>query len=312
MLEVVFSESAKGCILFAQHCADSAIGKASSCSDVMFIADEGETEDEARKAVQEYQQRVRQRSASLGGSRQDVYCIDDFLDYGPLQNGIYSKERLEFARLLSVWPQRENQHASQFERTQENLRDLLRRIENKESVRIWYSDSPQEACGMLRLCAEIEALPAHGEVFALHQPAYIENSWGSVEPNCGWGGVEAGLLASFTPLAVSLSDSMIRYYAAQWQALCKTDSNLRAVINGRVQAVDDSFYDGFLLDAIDTMPQEFNEAEAICKVMDNGLCVSDCWLANRIDNMVEAEIFLAVTKAPEDKPRYRRMLKKTD
>lgn len=312
MLEVVFSESAKGSILLAQHSADSMIGTASSFAPIGFIAEEGESELQAHKAAQEYAQRAAQRSTSLGGCRQDVYCIADFPNFGPLENGMYDRARLAFLQSLSVWPAQEEKFAPMLEKARDDLGALLRRIEAGESVRIWYSDSPDEACGMLRLCAEIEALSSHGEVAAVHQPAYIENSWGIAEPNLGWGGVEPGLWASFAPLAVSFSDRMLQHYAAQWHALCKTESGLRAVVNGRVQGVDDSFYDSFLLDAIDALPQEFNEAEAICTVLEQGLCISDGWLSVRIDKMIEAEIFIPLTQAPEDQPCYQRTLKKAD
>lgn len=312
MLEVVFSESAKGSILLAQHCADSVIGEASSLKEIGFIAEEGESVQDARRAAQGYTRRAQQRSASLGGCRQDVYCIADFPNYGPLENGMYGSERLAFLQSLSVWPGQEAKFAPILEKARDDLGALLRRIEAGESVRIWYSDSPDEACGLLRLCAEIEALSSHGGISAVHQPAYIENAWGVAEPNPGWGGVAPGLWASFAPLAVPFSERMLRHYAEQWHALCQSESCLRAVVNGRVQGVDDSFYDGFLLDVIDTLPQEFREAEAIDRVLSRGLCVSDGWLALRIGKMIEAEIFVPLTQAPADRPRYQRTLKKAD
>ena len=82
-------------------------------------------------------------------------------------------------------------------------------------------------------------------------------------------------------------------------------------MNGILLSVPADFYDGFIRREIAAEPEEFSEAYVIGNTLGrNQLAISDSWVANRIDLMIQAGELEAVTQASEGGPSYRRILRK--
>ena len=87
---------------------------------------------------------------------------------------------------------------------------------------------------------------------------------------------------------------------------------MRAVVNGRLCTVPADFYDSFLRRELAAQPEEFHQGQVIGAILGRDLPgISDCWLALRMEVMLQSGELEAVTAAPEDGLVYHRRLRKT-
>lgn len=111
-----------------------------------------------------------------------------------------------------------------------------------------------------------------------------------------------------TPVPATLRQS----YAAHWQALQADNAALRAVVNGQLVSVPETFYDDFILREIAAEQEEFQEAMVIGRVLGKyRLGISDGWIAYRIEEMIHRGALEIVSEAEKDSLSYRRILRKT-
>jgi len=128
------------------------------------------------------------------------------------------------------------------------------------------------------------------------------NSWSEVEP---------GKWHNYLGLQMAAPEALINDIASHWLALQKENAPLRALINGRLQSVPESFYDDFILREIDSEKNEFHEAKLIGRILGKyQLGIDDGWLALRIEEMIRAGKLSVASPAPEGEPSYHRILKK--
>lgn len=83
------------------------------------------------------------------------------------------------------------------------------------------------------------------------------------------------------------------------------------MLNGKLQSVSEDIYDSFILREIAAQPEQFKMATVIGNVLGKyQLGISDVWIANRIDKMIENDILNIVQDAPKGETSYRRILRK--
>ncbi len=86
---------------------------------------------------------------------------------------------------------------------------------------------------------------------------------------------------------------------------------LRAMLNGKLQSVSEDIYDSFILREIAEQPEQFKMAIVIGNVLGKyQLGISDVWISNRIDKMLEDGVLEIIQDAPKGETNYRRILRK--
>lgn len=193
-----------------------------------------------------------------------------------------------------------------------SLEALLRRRAAGEPVRIWFSEQPDELCGLCWLAGRLSGQEAGGgPVSVVKLPRWVERTDGVVVEHLGWGGVSPREWKRILPLEQPLCPIPLRAAANRWRELQEENAPLRAVVNGRLSSVAEDFYDSFLRRELARMPEEFREAALIGEVL--GRCrlgIGDGLLAGRIEAMIAAGELEALTAAAEGEPAYRRVLRK--
>lgn len=229
-----------------------------------------------------------------------------YLDVGDISGDLFGDVREAELRRLFSGPEgadaaRELMCANRADRDH-----LLETAARGEPVCIWYSDAPGEMCGLLHAAALLEGLPC--PVWAVKLPKLVAGADGWREYT-GWSEAEPELFAERTGTRRLLEHATRRALAACWRRLVAEKAPLRAVLNGRVQGVPESFYD-FLID--EALPEgEFREALLIGRILGSRQPgVPDGWFARRIARRIESGQ-LTVTQPAMDGHPYTRMLKRT-
>ena len=318
MLEIVFNDSACGSLKAAQHYGE---GKyTSSCTGIAIISADGgkPTKKEIRAARREAEVHLRKEWESatpLGGNSADVYDFSLILSVGDISDDVFGEKRQKvFERLWGIYPKHigEPAYKELFQRCRSAFQTVCECFENGEKLRIWYSNQPDEACGMYWLAANLPNLEERfGQISLIKLPnceadgdAAAKHSWGEVSP---------GEWHRYLPLETAAPFEFFRSCAEHWQSLRQENTPLRAVLNGRLVGVPETFYDYFITRELEAMDDKFQEATVIGRILGKYHCgIGDAWIALRIEEMIRREILQPITTADENSPSYHRILKKCE
>lgn len=190
--------------------------------------------------------------------------------------------------------------------------EVCKRISAGEDVRVWYSNQPDELCGLYWFMAQINRLKLRdNQVILVSLPDWEINEDGNIVMQSGWGGIKPGDWRKHLDRQTVAPSAFISMCAAQWERLRQENALLRAVLNGRLVSVPESLYDEFIAREIEAEENEFHEAAVIGKVLGKyKLGVSDAWIAHRIEKMISAGSLIPVTNAAPGSAIYHRRLKK--
>ena len=240
-----------------------------------------------------------------------VICMPFMLSIGNIKKSIESETRKKMIFNMSCREGGvENYTLESLEASWKRaLRDMqrLRDYANQcEAIRIWYSDAPDSVCGFHHVCSILRTTKA--KVFAIKLPPVVQLESNELQVLTTWGGLRAEDLFTFTSLEKELSSYEIEYFASVWDKLKAENSQLRALINGKLTSVPEDFYDGLMRNEIPT--GAFMMSHMIEKIMmDHPLGIGDWWIATRIQKMIEnGELNIA----QNDKDKYRQVLKKAE
>lgn len=150
------------------------------------------------------------------------------------------------------------------------------------SVRIWYSDAPYSLCGLYHLCSIL--LKWGNAVYTVKMPEYL-SAPRFITRYQNLGEVPPDVFSTFLTAEKRLSRLEIQMYAMHWENLKKDNSPLRAVVNGRVIGVPESFYDFLIWKHLTKRP--VRQVLLICELVGQyQLSVGDWWYARRIDLLI--------------------------
>ena len=141
MIEVVFSESAAGCLSVAVGNGKYIGGVSSAISMNTEESNEISNQDEIQKMIHESEERERlnwENALPLKIERKDILCFPLALSIGDITEDEIGKQREDTLQsLVSIYPKSEKE-ASQdmLETARKNLEELLCRAENREAIRI--------------------------------------------------------------------------------------------------------------------------------------------------------------------------------
>lgn len=240
MLELCFSQSARGGLRCAQHCG----GGGRKVFGVIVGRDDGRpaTRKEIRQAQKQAQQKreaLDREAIPLGGTAADVLGLSLGLDMEDIREPLGEARR----ELLRRWYDGNDEAADQdWQETLESA-DRLRACGTGDAVRIWVDHTPSSACGLLHAASILEKTGAAVSVVPL--PRWREEGKAVVSYQ-GWGEVEPELFGHFLSRGKPVPPLILGVMASRWRELQRENAPLRAVVNGRVRSVGEDFYDGLI------------------------------------------------------------------
>lgn len=287
MLDVVFSQNFSNSLKLAMSHPDCIGFSATALT-------ESDTEDsispaQREQAQQEAEARFRremEQAVPIEGNPAKVLCFYLGLEYGAIdEDAIGKQRRRELTKLAddsSCWVDQSLNTAKK------DLERLLHGAKNGESLRIWCGHLPGDICGLHWLAAQLLPLgPENLHVSLVQLPEFIPHLDGTVIQCCGWEDISPYQLGQFVQ-ETRLPANYLRGLAWKWQSLQQENAPLRAMVNTRLVSVPADFYDPFILQALDKMPNYFFEPKLIGYVLGTyQLGIGDSFLTQRIQRWVE-------------------------
>lgn len=318
MIEIVFSDSACGSLKMAQHYGEGKY-RAGSTGVIVSHADGSKpTKAEVEAAGREAEEKERlawESATPLGGNPADIYGFSLTLSIGDISEnppGVRRKQALE--HLYSVYPNGEGCLAAQemLKSADRNSEAVRERAVAGESLRIWYSNQPDEVCGLHWLMGQLNQWKVHGEqVSIVKLPEWEADESGHIVRKSGWGEVAPGEWHRYLALQRPATPVFRQSCATHWQELQEENAPLRAMLNGQLVSASEKLYDDFIRREIAAEGGQFQEAVVVGRVLGKyQLGISDAWVALRIEEMIHAGILGVASAAPEGMPVYHRLLTK--
>ena len=294
MLELCFSQSARGGLRCAQHCG----GGGRKIIGVIMGRDDGRpaTRKEIRQAQKQTQQKreaLDREAIPLGGTAADVLGLSLGLEMGDIREPLGEARR----ELLRRWYDGNDEAANQdWQETLESA-DRLRACGPGDTIRIWADRTPHSACGLLHAASLLKDTKAAVHVVFL--PLWRETGDGkTLVSYLGWGEVEPELFGHFLSREEPLPPLILRAMASRWRELQQENASLRAVVNGQVRSVREDFYDEMIRRHIPEGQTKI--ANIIGDVLGREKPgIGDVWLAERIRWMLSAGELRMVREDPE-------------
>lgn len=317
MIEIVFSDSACGGLKVAQHFgAGDYIG---GCTAIFLTMRDGSQPSQeeiaaAQKAAEEEQRLAWERATPMGGNPDDVFGFCLMLSIGDISADDFATNRQKaIDALWRIYPDAPSGVSLDVAAAlRETVAAICKRVAQGEAIRMWYSNQPDELCGLCWFMAELQQfeMPPQ-EIYTVRLPEYICHSNGAVASPLSWGEVPPGEWHRYATLATAATADFCSACAAHWRKLQQENAPLRAVLNGGLVSVPETIYDYFILREIEAEEDEFQEAMVIGRVLGNyQLGIGDAWVAHRIKTMIDAGRLFVVCEAAKDMPTYHRILKK--
>lgn len=318
MIEIVFSESAGGSLKMAQRFGE---GRYQNGAMGIFISHEDGREptvdelEEAKRELTEKAQSDWEKATPMGGNSSDIYVLGLMLSIGDISEnppGVRRRQTLE--HLFNSYPNDEGDLAAReiLGRAAEDLSFIHDRGIAGEPLRIWYSNQPDDMCGLYWLMSLFKQWNIREEQIALVElPAWKEGADGHCNRRISWAEVEPQEWRQYLAFQKAAPSGFMEGCADHWEALQAEDRPLRAVLNGQLVSVSDKLYDEFIHREIEAAEECFREAVIIGRVLGKyQLGISDGWIAQRIEVMIAKGLLEVVTQAGKDMPVYHRTLKK--
>ena len=98
---------------------------------------------------------------------------------------------------------------------------------------------------------------------------------------------------------------MLLAMSEHWKQLQAENTQLRAMVNGRLTSVPETFYDFLIEQALKQMGTEFKAVELIINVMQRTNGLGDGFIWRRIQSFVNRGVLKPLTQARADEPPYR-------
>lgn len=316
MLEILFTESAAGGLKVAGR-----YGKGKYKPGVIqFVVGEGDkpiSEQELndyKKAVREKEKAKWEKAVPMEIDSKDVIAISFGLSTGDISEDYPGEKRLEyFCQLMSIYPEFADIDETQkwFRRMQISLERVLKTVRNSQPVRLWYSDNPDELCGLYHLVYLIDKINPECEIYTVKLPSSYTRADETIVQYNGWGGVSPEewhlhfrtekMTKPFKVLCIT-----------NWRRLKADNAPVRGILNGMLHSLPEDIYDSFIIREINKQGEQFRQAMVIGSVLGKyRLGVGDAFIAMRMEKMIEKGLLTVFEQAPDDRPIYHRIMMKS-
>ena len=317
MIEIVFNDSACGSLKTAQHFGEGSYS--GGCTAFFLSSDDGQpTEEELRQAQEEFEARERaswEKATPMGGNPADVYGFALYLSIGDISEEKPAEKRQNVLHdLFDIFPDTDDTEPvdlSLMQQAKNSLQEVLSHSAAGEPIRTWYSNQPDEACGLCWFMAQLEALEQpYGDVFLVKLPETRQTEQGILRyTGCGELAPEEWM--QYVPLQQQASPVFCQACAQKWHTLQRENAPLRAVLNGQLVSVPETIYDSFIRQVIAEQEDIFHEAMVIGTILGRyQLGIGDAWIASRIEQMISDGLLEPVSQPAKDSPVYHRLLRK--
>ena len=215
--------------------------------------------------------------------------------------------------MLSVWfvEDLDYQVEEKIQKIKTTLSSVIERYVAGEEVRIWYSYNPDELCGMYWLMKQLRPLNCQTTIYLVKLPTWEYGKENAMTSKISWGEVSPSEWGNYITLQEKAEPVFLSACAMKWNQLQNENAPLRAMLNGKLQSVSEDIYDSFILREIAEQPEQFKMAIVIGNVLGKyQLGISDVWISNRIDKMLEDGVLEIIQDAPKGETNYRRILRK--
>ena len=318
MIEIVFSDSAGGSLKLAQHYGRWEDQNVYIGVFVSHADGSKPTKEEIETAQREAEEKARlawESATPLGGNPADIYGFNLALSIGDIsENQPGNKRKQTLERLFSVYPNDVGHKAAQdiFKRVNADLEMVRERISTGEATRIWYSNQPDEMCGLFWFMWQLNQWEENdGQVFTVKLPEWETRENGNIVQINNWNELSPKEWNRYLDLQKPVLPAFRQYCAAHWQVLRGENASLRVVLNGQLVSASEKLYDDIIYREIASKGETFQEAMIIGRVLGKyQLGISDSLVALRIEEMIRAETLEVVPEVAEGMPRYHRTLKK--
>jgi hypothetical protein len=196
MIEIAFSDSACGSLKMAQHYGKGKYHGGGVGVIVSHSDGSKPTKEEIEAAQREAEKREQlawENAIPLGGNSADVYGFGLALSIGDISENepdIRRKQVMEW--LYSIYPDHEGHQAAGelLHRAKENLKTVRSRAAEGEALRVWYSNQPDELCGMYWLMAQLDPLKENcGPISLVRLPEWEVDENDNIVRKSGWGDI---------------------------------------------------------------------------------------------------------------------------
>jgi hypothetical protein len=292
------------------------------CSGVIIGHSDGHkpTQEEIETAQREADEKFRsawQNAVPLGGNPADVFGLNLALSVGDVSEQQPGTKRLQaLEHLFSIYPPDVGHEAAQdiMRAVHKNLTAIQERAEAGEPIRVWYSNQPDDMCGLYWFMEQLRQWKAlDGELFLVKLPEWELDGDNTIIHRSGLGELSPEDWHKYLDSQVFAPPVLKSSFAAHWRELQSENAPLRAVLNGQLVSAPESLYDGFIRREIEieAEDEEFQEAVVIGRVLGKyRLGIGDAWVALRIEEMIRAGALEVLSAASKDSPVYHRMLRK--
>jgi hypothetical protein len=236
----------------------------------------------------------------LGGDPADICVFNLVLSVGDISEkepGFKRKQALE--HLCSIYPKDAGREAasSMLKRANGHFKKARERAEAGESLRIWYSNEPDELCGLYWFMEQLSRWEVPDkQVSMVKLPEWEADEEGKITRKGSWGEVTPEDWHRYLALEELVLPAFTQSCASDWQALQGENTPLRATLNGQLVSVPESLYDDFILREIAAEGQVFREAMIVGRVLGKyKLGIGDAWVALRIEKMIQVGTLEAVS-----------------
>lgn len=293
MLEVLFSDSEKGSMKVAKN-----YNVKNMLSGAVSYIGKKPTKAELEKHFE---------VKAVGGNSQDVVNIGFSLDIGDISGAIDGHERQNiFRKVWGVFDFDNKEQEQFFQNQRKDMEKLLSAAKDGIPIRIWKSNAPYSTCGFHFVCNLIRSIDCNISVVSI--PKYNPISENEIVEYSHWGEVDAGKFYQFLPLEKQLTQIEKRTVSEHWHDLMVENAPLRAILNGKLTSVPESFYDFIITKNLPD--NDFIMARFIGKLLgEYSLGISDSWYAFRIDNMIEENKLIVIENKDPSHP-YGKVLRK--
>lgn len=311
MVEIVFSGNVAGSIAVAQNHPKSSCG---ATGVVILRKDRKKPSKLAlwlakRKAERENQEKW-ERSVTLEGKREDILCFPLGLSVGQIREDVPGKERARAFEILNAGWRKDTD--KRLEEANANLAALLERAKKGETLRIWSSREPDEACGLCWILDQLRVLGFENLRMTLVMlPEREERRDGVTVRYRGWGDAGPDELGRLALQGKTLSPEEAGKLADHWRKLKAENAPLRAVEHGLPVSVAEDHYDSYILQELERQPEQFREVVLIGEVLGRyQLGIGDGFVHSRVEKFIGEGRLAPVTEAAPGEIAYRRTLRK--
>lgn len=248
MLEVCFSDSVKGALLYAQNC-DNIISESFN----VISSSKGIFSYFSKKlALRKYKKQrkeLQRRAVSLGGKREDVVGISFSLSEGDIKSPIKFDDCPRKDYIKSVFSfDRYNENENMKQTINYFWRNCVNDLEklklSQDKIRIWLDRTPDAQCGLLFVANLLKN--SNSEIYVIELPKELKQDNNSMIEYRSWGEVEPELYGTFLDREKKLSKAQINELSNQWEKLKEENAPLRVIENDVIISVDEDYYDDLI------------------------------------------------------------------